>query len=407
MTPSKSINDEMHQLDSTKLVAPLRSIELFAGAGGLGLGSQRAGFQPEVTVEWDRWACDTLRENRDSGHSLLAGWDIREADVRSVDWSAYEDIDLVSGGPPCQPFSISGRAQAADDPRDMFPATAEVIRQVRPRAFVFENVRGLTRLSFANYFEYIQLRLSFPQITRLERETWKEHLARLQREQTSAGSRGSDTYSIVANVVNAADYGVPQQRYRVFLVGFRDDIDARWSFPSSTHSVEALVNHQALGAYWDHHSIGTRKRVELANLVRSELTRQKADDEASALLPWRTVRDAIGDLPDPMRRTRPGIHNHVFQPGARTYRGHNGSSWDAPSKTIKAGGHGVPGGENMLRLSADEVRYFTVRESARLQTFPDDYRLHGSWGSAMRQLGNAVPVELGYIVAASVANHLR
>ena len=115
---------------------------------------------------------------------------------------------------------------------------------------------------------------------------------------------------------------------------------------------------------------------------------------------------AIGDLPAPMERGTPGYLNHVYQPGARQYPGHTGSPIDMPAKALKAGGHGVPGGENMLLNTDGSVRYFTVRESARLQTFPDRYELHGAWGEAMRQLGNAVPVLLAQKVASSVAEHL-
>ena len=123
--------------------------------------------------------------------------------------------------------------------------------------------------------------------------------------------------------------------------------------------------------------------------------------------PWQTVRDAINGLPDPQSSVGKPISNHRYQPGARSYPGHTGSPLDLPAKTLKAGVHGVPGGENMLLKPDGSVRYFTVRESARLQTFPDKYELHGSWTEAMRQLGNAVPVELARVIAKDVATHLR
>jgi DNA (cytosine-5)-methyltransferase 1 len=124
--------------------------------------------------------------------------------------------------------------------------------------------------------------------------------------------------------------------------------------------------------------------------------------------PWRTVRDAIGDLPEPVENQEtPGVANHRLQPGARPYIGHSGSPLDLPAKTLKAGDHGVPGGENMVRLPDKRVRYFTVREAARLQTFPDSWCIEGAWSEAMRQIGNAVPVELGRVIADSVARALR
>lgn len=125
------------------------------------------------------------------------------------------------------------------------------------------------------------------------------------------------------------------------------------------------------------------------------------------LSPWRTVRDAIADLPE----IGPGeqccqFPNHFLNPGARAYAGHDGSPLDEPAKTLKAGDHGVPGGENTLRLPNGEVRYFSVRECARLQTFPDEWVLEGSWTEAMRQLGNAVPVRLAELVARPLAGML-
>jgi DNA (cytosine-5)-methyltransferase 1 len=123
--------------------------------------------------------------------------------------------------------------------------------------------------------------------------------------------------------------------------------------------------------------------------------------------PWLTVRDALQGLTDPQRKNNVTLHNnHIFQPGARVYAGHTGSPLDLPAKTLKAGDHGVPGGENMLVMPHGEVRYFTVRESARLQTFPDTYVFHGSWTETMRQLGNAVPVALARIMASSIAEKL-
>ena len=123
---------------------------------------------------------------------------------------------------------------------------------------------------------------------------------------------------------------------------------------------------------------------------------------------YRRLRDAIGDLPDPELQPElaAACLNHRFQGGARSYVGHTGSPLDEPAKTLKAGVHGVPGGENMLRRADGSVRYFSVRESARLQTFPDKYRFHGSWTESMRQLGNAVPVKLAQAVGENVARHL-
>ena len=143
----------------------MRSVELFAGGGGLALGTRLAGFSSEVVAEWDRRACSTLRTNFSQEEYGGNSHEVIEGDIRDVDWSRLgSGIDLVSGGPPCQPFSAGGLGRAAEDERDMFPAAAEAIRVLQPRAFIIENVRGLTRAAFSEYFEYIKLRLAHPEI---------------------------------------------------------------------------------------------------------------------------------------------------------------------------------------------------------------------------------------------------
>lgn len=389
----------------------LTSVELFAGAGGLGMGLSLAGFKHRAVVEWDRWACDTIRENQEREHPLVADWPLHEGDVRAFDYGTIKGaVDVVAGGPPCQPFSMGGKHGAYNDERDMFPAAVDVVRKLRPRAFIFENVKGLLRESFASYFAYITLRLEFPEIERKGGEDWEGHLRRLQRHKTS-GSRSGLTYNVVFQLLNSANFGVPQQRERVFIVGFREDVSANWSFPATTHSREALaVEKWISGEYWDRHAVPRRERDKPPESLASSLGRLRQrnlrpNDERR---PWRTVRDALVGLPDPEREPVASalIRDHRFQPGVRFYKGHTGSPMDQPAKTLKAGDHGVPGGENALVRQDGTGRYFTAREAARLQTFPDAYVLHGAWSEVMRQLGNAVPVTLAHVVAASVARKL-
>ncbi|WP_305044871.1 DNA cytosine methyltransferase [Geoalkalibacter sp.] len=387
----------------------MKAVELYAGAGGLAMGVTLAGFDSLAVVEWDRWACDTIRENQRRGYPLVQDWPLWEGDVREFNWSAIpEGIDLVAGGPPCQPFSMGGKHKAHGDRRDMFPATVEIVRRVRPRAFILENVKGLTRSSFANYYQYILLQFEFPEVGKRQGETWMDHLRRLQEEKTSGTQHaGGLTYNVVPTLVNAADHGVPQRRERVFIVGFRSDLGVEWSFPKPTHSLDALLHAQWVsGEYWERHGISPAKRPNPPERLQSRIR-----GLSSSLLPpdgqaWRTVRDALADMPDPRDSSAAGWHNHHFQDGARVYTGHTGSPLDLPAKTLKAGDHGVPGGENMMVMGDGSVRYFSARESARIQTFPDGYVFHGSWSETMRQLGNAVPVALARRVAASVAECL-
>lgn len=391
------------------LIKPLQSIELFAGAGGLVLGTELAGFQTVAAVERDRWAAETLEENKARGFPLLGDVEVICDDLRKVDYSRFPaDLDLVSGGPPCQPFSIGGKHRAFNDDRDMFSAFADVIAQLRPRAFIIENVKGLTRASFANYLAYIEHRVSMPELSQKAGEAWPEHLKRLEEEKSSIGDKGV-RYTTFRQLFNAADYGAPQKRERVFIVGFRDDQDAHWSFPDPTHSLDELLYSQWVsGEYWDRHKVSKQDRGELPPRLKRKVESLRSQNFSDGLKPWRTVRDAVQGLPSPRpdgKETR-GALNHRLQAGARAYVGHTGSPIDLPSKALKAGDHGVPGGENMMVLPDGSVRYFTVREAARIQGFPDGYIFHGAWSETMRQLGNAVPVMLAQAVASSVAQKL-
>jgi DNA (cytosine-5)-methyltransferase 1 len=390
-------------LISTKSL--MRSIELFSGVGGLGIGLHQAGFQPVQVIEWDHYCCSTIRNNQSEGVSYVNTWPLFEADIRTIDFGSFAGkIALVSGGPPCQPFSLGGKHKAYEDDRDMFSEAVRVVRETHPKAFIFENVKGLTRSTFKNYFEYIRLQLENPFLTGQKGENWPDHFKRLERHHTS-GVKADLHYNVVSRVVNAANYGIPQKRERVFFVGFRNDLGIEWNFPEETHSLEALVWSQVNGDYWDRHGIPKKNRPFQSPFKN----RSTLFDQKQSSLPWITVRDALRGLPDPANtQLYDTTHaNHKFQPGAKRYPGHTGSTLDQPAKTLKAGVHGVPGGENMIAYSDGSVRYFSVRESARLQTFPDDYLFNGSWTESMRQIGNAVPVKLARIMGSNIIKHLE
>jgi DNA (cytosine-5)-methyltransferase 1 len=232
-------------------------------------------------------------------------------------------------------------------------------------------------------------------------DNWMKHRARLEEHETS-GLRTDLNYNIVSQVLHAADYGTPQRRERFFIAGIRADLGIEWSFPQPTHSLDALLWSQwRSGDYWEQHGIAKRFRHHVPPQLVSR--GQKLTDCPSGR-PWRTVRDAISGLPDPRRKqTSAQVSGHEFIDGARSYESHTGSPLDLPAKTLKAGVHGVPGGENMLLYPNGEVRYFTIRECARLQGFPDAHRFPEARGATIRQLGNAVPVDLAYHLAHSLA----
>jgi DNA (cytosine-5)-methyltransferase 1 len=384
----------------------LPSIELFTGAGGLALGTHEAGFQHLGLLEWNADACSTLAANvREHTIPGIADWNILEGDVRSVRYRSFGDVALVAGGPPCQPFSIGGKHRGMKDERDMIPEFIRAVRELRPSAFIFENVKGLTRQTFRNYFSYIQLQMTYPTLARKTAETWIQHLARLEDVHTKGRFRGLH-YNVVARLLNAANYGVPQTRERVFIVGFRSDLEVDWHFPDATHTQDRLLYDQwVTGDYWKRHR--TKPSGSPRGQLASRVARLSAGDPPTTE-PWVTVREAISDLPEPRAsRESPRFLNHRLQPGAKAYVGHTGSALDWPSKTLKAGVHGVPGGENMIAYPNGRVRYYSVREAARIQTFPDNWHFFGSWSEVMRQLGNAVPMRLATIIATSVAERLR
>lgn len=396
--------DDLTQADRVALAS---TIELFAGGGGLALGMGAAGFHHVLAVERDDRACSTLLANAarsfdfDEPGSFMTDprWPLAQADVREVDFSRWRSaVGVVAGGVPCQPWSVAGIHKGYDDRRNLWPELFRCVRETRPRAVVAENVRGLLRPSFRPYYEYILRSLSAPFELRSDGEDWHEHDHRLKRILRQLPVDPSERYDVTFHVVNAADYGVPQVRWRVFVVAFRHDLGIReWEFPQPTHARAVLLRSQASGEYWARHGF---KRTGTATSWLPGFEEQ--------LAPWRTLRDAIGDLPEPIVGVEhPDWLHHVGCPGAHEYPGHTPNELDRPAKTIKAGVHGVPGGEGVVRLDDGSIRNLTVREVARVMTFPDYWRLSGPRSEQMRQLGNAVPVALGRAVADAVITALR
>lgn len=345
-------------------------LELFAGAGGLAIGVGRAGFRHVAAIERDPRACETLREN--------APFPVLEADATEIDYAAWRGVDLVCGGPPCQPFSAGGRAGGSKDTRDMFPTLVRAVRETGPRLVLVENVKGLLRPKFGLYLRYILGQLARPSVAPMGGESVESHMHRLGAEPPE--------YRVTRLLLNAADFGVPQTRERVFLLASRSGEPGA---PKGTHSLQSLLRHQWLtGGYWDGHDIEPPGEwpPRLAGRIAVAI-----GEEADSGMPWRTVRDAISDI----------MHDAPPRP-AKSYRGHTGSGLDMPSKTLKAGVHGVPGGENMVRAPGGD-RHYTTREAARVQGFPDSWAFGHSWTGSMRQIGNAVPPPLAEAVARTLA----
>lgn len=370
----------------------INGIEIFSGAGGLATGIGLSGINHNAFVEWNHDACNTLRENYGAGI-------VHEGDIRFFDFTPFNGVDIIAGGPPCQPFSLGGKAKGNEDVRDMFPSAIRSIRELLPKVFFFENVKGLLRNSFNDYFQYILLQLRYPTLSQ-SRNDWRSAYTELKK--LSKKISNNETYDVYVNLVNAADYGVPQKRERVILIGIRKDLNRRWEMPQPTHSYESLLwDKYVTEEYWERHKISPSNE-EYANFsqYKGNLV-QSYGFFPPNLEPWLTIRDALVDIPEIGEETY-YPNEHVVRRGAKEYPGHTGSPIDEPSKTIKAGAHGVPGGENMIKFSNGELRYFTIFEAKRIQTFPDNYKIVGSWTEAMRQLGNAVPVRLANTICNSL-----
>lgn len=362
----------------------MRSVELFSGCGGLALGLSEAGFHHELMVEWDQDAVTTVLYNRSRGIRHVKDWTLERADVRAVDWHRYGGLDLVAGGPPCQPFSIGGKHRGQDDARDMWPEAVRAVRESRPKAFLFENVRGLVRPAFAHYLRWILAHLRHPEMSRKSGETHEQHTQRLEASKQPA------SYEVLVVKVNAADFGAAQKRNRVIVAGVRADLGLALKPAEPTHSRERLLWDQWVsGEYWRRHQIARPAQDKVPLGTIATIKALCALNTPPSGKPWVTVRDALAGLGEPTGRA-----NHVLQDGARVYAGHTGSVLDEPAKALKAGDHGVPGGENMMVRDDGSVRYFTIREAARLQGMPDTYLFPRSWSESMRQLGNAVPSQL-------------
>lgn len=352
------------------------------------------GFKPVLVIDSDRHACETIRANAIPPRRYTDGWLVECADVRSLDYTDIGAIDLLSAGAPCQPFSPGGLHLGSDDHRNMFDEVIRAVDVVRPKAFVLENVRGLLFERNKPYFDFLTAQLRFP--------SWNPRRFRSRDNFVAKASKQPldlHEYRVSWQLMNAADFGAPQHRVRLVIVGMRSD-SPEWQWPTGRFSREALVRALHQDRYWDHHRVSVRKRNE----VRRTLPPRPRHVEGTSR--WRTVRDLQRTIGEPLRGSSPADPWHVVVPGARLYAKHTGSRLDWPSKTVKAGVHGTPGGEHVVVDGRGVHRYFTVRECAALQGLPRDYALPEWRSVAMRQIGNAVPVPLAQALGDGLASVL-
>lgn len=331
-----------------------RSIELFAGGGGLALGFERAGFHHLLLNEINHDACETLRANRPH-------WNVVEGDVSRIDFSRYHGkVDLVSGGFPCQAFSYAGHRAGFEDARGtLFFQFARVIKETQPKMFLGENVRGLLTHDGGKTLDTI-----------------KNVIADLG-------------YTLIEpRILKALFYQVPQKRERLILVGIRNDLAPRVTFawPPKAPRVYTLRDALCEGELFD------------ADVPLSQGQRYpKRKAEILAQVPpggyWR-------DLPDALQREYMKGSYHL--PGGKTGMARR-LSWDAPSLTLTC----APAQNQTERCHPSESRPLTVREYARIQTFPDTWTFCGALASQYKQIGNAVPVNLARAIGISLLRTLQ
>lgn len=329
-------------------------IELFAGAGGLALGFERAGFNHVALNELMPEACATLRANRPS-------WNVIEGDVSQVSFEKYKGkVDMVSGGFPCQAFSYAGKKLGFEDTRGtLFYQFARVIKEVQPKIFLGENVRGLLEHNGGKTMETI-----------------KDVIKELG-------------YTLVEpRFLKAIFYMVPQKRERLFLVGIRNDLADKLTFAWPSPYKRILTLRDALKA-------GVLYPTDVPDSPGQRYPQRKA--QILSMVPpggyWR-------DLPVDVQKEY--MKGSFDLPGGKTGMARR-LSWDEPSLTLTC----APAQKQTERCHPEETRPLTVREYARIQTFPDEWKFEGKMESIYKQIGNAVPVNLASAVGRALVRMLN
>ncbi len=340
---------------SEKKVKPnkkYKTIELFAGAGGLALGLEESGLDCVLLNEIDKNACQTLRTNRPK-------WNVVEGDVSKLDFKKFKgQIDVLTGGFPCQAFSYAGKKLGFEDARGtLFYEFARAVKEIKPSIAVGENVRGL--------------------LTHEKGQTLAGMISILEEL----------GYKVVPpQVLKAIFYNVPQKRERLLIVAIRKDLKIDFEFPAPNKKILTIKDALKKGVLFD---------KDVPKSEGQKYPKDKAD--VMKLVPpggyWR-------DLPLPIQKSY--MKQSFYLGGGKTGMARR-MSWDEPSLTLTC----APAQKQTERCHPDETRPFTVREYARIQTFPDDWEFSGSVTSQYKQIGNAVPVNLAKALGQQIIKALN
>lgn len=327
-------------------------LELFAGAGGLAIGMEKAGLKCLALNEIDKYAVKTLQANRPE-------WNVVPGDIRDISFKEYRDkVDVVTGGFPCQAFSYAGKRFGFDDARGtLFYEFARTVQETNPKICIGENVKGLQNHDSGR--------------------TLKTMIAILDE----IGYRVLDP-----KVLRAIFYNVPQKRERLILVGVRKDIDIDFEYPVASKKVFTLRDALKAGPLFGTdvpHSAGTKYPA--------------SKKEVLDLVPpggyWR-------DLPLDIQKEY--MQKSFYLGGGKTGMARR-ISWDEPSLTLTCS----PAQKQTERCHPDHTRPFTVREYARIQTFPDEWEFQGPVSAQYKQIGNAVPVNLAAAIGGAIVEFLN
>lgn len=350
---SKIINKIRLNEDNSVSWQKFNSVELFAGAGGLALGLEQAGLHHVALNEFNKEACNTLRKNRPQ-------WNVIEGDVKNIDFSLLRDkVDVITGGFPCQAFSYVGKRLGLEDARGtLFYEFARAVKEINPVLCVGENVRGL--------------------ISHRGGETLAGMVSILE----GLG------YNVLTppQYLPAVKYRVPQKRERLILVGIRKDVKVEFKYPQPSDKIYTLRDALKKGELFD---------CDVPISDGAKYSPRKA--KYLALIPpggyWK-------DFPTEKLK-KEYMKGSYYLGGGKTGMARR-ISWDEPCLTLTCS----PSQNQTERCHPDETRPFTVREYARIQTFPDNWEFCGSLGEQYKQIGNAVPVNLAKAIGESIVYFL-
>ncbi|TXD82401.1 DNA (cytosine-5-)-methyltransferase [Subsaximicrobium wynnwilliamsii] len=345
-----NIEDETD--NSENPIKEFKVLELFAGAGGLAIGLEKAGITCAALNEIDKWACQTLRENRPH-------WNVLEGDIKNYNFEKFNGkVDIVTGGFPCQAFSYAGKKLGLEDARGtLFYEFARAVQEVNPPICIGENVKGL--------------------LSHEKGDTLRGMISILDEI----------GYNVVpVKVLKAVNYKVPQKRERLIVVGVRKDIDLKYEYPQAYQSIYNLSDALKKGKLYD------------SDVPKSEGSTYP--EHKKAVLDLIPPKGYWRDLPLDLQKEYMG--KSFYLGGGKTGMARR-IGWDEPSLTLTCS----PAQKQTERCHPEETRPFTVREYARIQTFPDEWKFMGSVSQQYKQIGNAVPCNLGKEIGYSIIKFLN